>query len=49
MFYSRDLQRSEAAILNAGGKIVVPTFDFPGGKRFHFADSTGNVLAVWSE
>ena len=49
VFYSRDLRRSEAAILNAGGKVVVPTFDFPGGKRFHFADGTGNVLAVWSE
>jgi uncharacterized protein len=22
---------------------------FPGGRRFHFADPTGNDLAVWSE
>ena len=33
----------------AGGKIVRETFDFPGGKRFHFADPNGNELAVWSE
>jgi hypothetical protein len=33
----------------AGGSIVVPTFEFPGGRRFHFDDSVGNVLAVWSE
>jgi len=22
---------------------------FPGGRRFHFADPSGNQLAVWSE
>jgi predicted enzyme related to lactoylglutathione lyase len=32
-----------------GGTITVPTFDFPGGRRFHFADGAGNTLAVWSE
>lgn len=30
------------------GRIVEPPFDFPGGRRFHFADPSGNVLAVWS-
>ena len=25
------------------------TFEFPGGRRFHFSDGAGNVLAVWSE
>jgi hypothetical protein len=28
---------------------VRETFSFPGGRRFHFADPEGNVLAVWSE
>ena len=37
------------AVVKAGGSIVVPTFEFPGGRRFHFADGAGNVLAVWSE
>jgi uncharacterized protein len=49
VLYSADLHATEAAIKAAGGEIVVPTFDFPGGKRFHFADGIGNVLAVWSE
>lgn len=45
---SDDLEASEQAVRAAGGEIVVPTFDFPGGRRFHFADPSGNVLAVWS-
>ncbi|MGB7547304.1 MAG: hypothetical protein WBM14_06120, partial [Terracidiphilus sp.] len=49
VLYSADLAATEAAILAAGGSIVVPTFEFPGGRRFHFADGVGNVLAVWSE
>ena len=49
ILYSADLKATEAAILAAGGSIVVPTFEFPGGRRFHFSDGAGNVLAVWSE
>ena len=44
-----DLKATEAAIIAAGGSIVVPTFEFPGGRRFHFSDGAGNVLGVWSE
>jgi predicted enzyme related to lactoylglutathione lyase len=49
VLYSTDLKATEAAILAAGGSIVVPIFEFPGGRRFHFSDGAGNVLAVWSE
>src|SRR5450631_771347 len=49
VFYSSDLEATEKAVVAAGGKIVVPTFAFPGGRRFHFSDGQGNVLAVWSE
>jgi predicted enzyme related to lactoylglutathione lyase len=49
VIYSADLKATESAIIGAGGTIVVPTFDFPGGRRFHFSDGVGNVLAVWSE
>jgi len=49
VLYSADLKATEAAIVAAGGSIVVPTFEFPGGRRFHFSDGVGNVLAVWSE
>lgn len=49
ILYSRDLKATEAAIIAAGGEVVVPAFEFPGGRRFHFRDREGNVLAVWSE
>lgn len=49
VLYSADLKATEDAIVAAGGSIVVPTFEFPGGRRFHFGDGAGNVLAVWSE
>lgn len=49
VLYSQDLAATEAAIVAAGGQIVVRTFEFPGGRRFHFRDPGGNVLAVWSE
>ena len=49
VLYSRDLKATEQAVVKAGGSVVVPTFEFPGGKRFHFSDGAGNVLAVWSE
>jgi predicted enzyme related to lactoylglutathione lyase len=49
VLYSTDLKATEAAIVDAGGTVVVPTFEYPGGRRFHFSDGVGNVLAVWSE
>ena len=49
VLYSSDLAATEQAIVAAGGMITVPVFDFPGGRRFHFSDGAGNVLAVWSE
>jgi predicted enzyme related to lactoylglutathione lyase len=49
VLYSSDLKATEKAIIAAGGTIVVPTFEFPGGRRFHFSDGVGNMLAVWSE
>lgn len=33
----------------AGGRIVKEIFSFPGGRRFHFTDPSGNELAVWSD
>lgn len=49
ILYSTDLEKSLAAVRAAGGEIVKDPFTFPGGRRFHFADPSGNVLAVWSE
>jgi hypothetical protein len=49
VLYSADLAATEIAVRLEGGGVVVPTFEFPGGRRFHFSDGAGNVLAVWSE
>lgn len=49
VLYAADLEEVEAEIKNHGGKIVRETFEFPGGRRFHFADPSGNELAVWSD
>ncbi len=49
VFYSHDLEATQATVENAGGKIIKPVFSFPGGRRFHFCDPSGNEYAVWSE
>ncbi|NIJ33453.1 VOC family protein [Sphingomonas oligoaromativorans] len=35
-----------ARVEAAGGTVVRPIFAFPGGRRFHFTDPSGNELAV---
>jgi predicted enzyme related to lactoylglutathione lyase len=49
VFYSKDLERTQSKIENAGGTIIKPTFSFPGGRRLHFGDPNGNEYAVWSD
>jgi uncharacterized protein len=49
ILYSKDLEKSVAAVRSAGGKILREPYEFPGGRRFHFADPSGNELGVWSE
>lgn len=44
-----DLDTAYANVRQAGGHIVKEIFAFPGGRRFHFRDPSGNVLAVWSD
>jgi predicted enzyme related to lactoylglutathione lyase len=41
-----DLEAALDAIVAAGGTIVRPIFAFPGGRRFHFVDPSGNELAA---
>lgn len=48
ILYARDLDAVQKRIEAAGGRIVQPAYDFPGGRRFHFADPDGYQLAVWS-
>ena len=49
VLYATDLAAAQRAVEQAGGKITRAIFAFPGGRRFHFTDPSGNELAVWSE
>jgi hypothetical protein len=49
ILYSQHLAETLAAVRGAGGRITREPFEFPGGRRFHFEDPSGNELAVWSE
>jgi uncharacterized protein len=42
-----DLEAAQRAVELAGGVVVRPAFDFPGGRRFHFREPGGNEMAVW--
>jgi predicted enzyme related to lactoylglutathione lyase len=41
-----DLEATLAAITAAGAAVTKPIFGFPGGRRFHFLDPSGNELAA---
>jgi len=49
VFYSDNLDTTQAKIEQAGGLIVQAIFSFPGGRRFHFTEPAGNEFAVWSD
>jgi len=43
------LEDTLTKIEKAGGSIIRPIFSFPGGRRFHFTEPSGNEFAVWGE
>jgi len=49
VFYSNQLEQTQQKIEAAGGTIIKPIFNFPGGRRFHFCEPSGNEFAVWSD
>jgi hypothetical protein len=49
IIYSINLELIKDKVKSAGGTIVKDIFEFPGGRRFHFTDPSGNELAVWSD
>ena len=49
VFYSDQLEATLAKVEKAGGSILRPIFSFPGGRRFHFTEPSGNEFAVWGE
>lgn len=48
IIYSDDLDATVKAVRTAGGQVTQDPYEFPGGRRFHFADPGGNELAVWT-
>ncbi|HCG80402.1 MAG TPA: hypothetical protein DE015_14525 [Oceanospirillales bacterium] len=49
VFYSRNIENTMSKVTAAGGEVVRPVFEFPGGRRFHFREPSGNEFAVWSD
>jgi len=49
VLYSENLESTFDLVIKYGGVIVKEIFSFPGGRRFHFEDPSGNELAVWSD
>jgi predicted enzyme related to lactoylglutathione lyase len=42
-----DAEAALASVLAAGGRIEVELHEYPGGRRFTFADPFGNILGVY--
>lgn len=49
VFYSDHLEDTLSKVVAAGGSVVKPIFSFPGGRRFHFTEPSGNEFAVWAQ
>ena len=49
VLYSDALEKTLDKVKAAGGVIIKPIFSFPGGRRFHFSEPSGNEFAVWGE
>lgn len=48
VLFSDELEKTLSNVKAAGGRISQDIFDFPGGRRFHFIEPSGNELAVWA-
>jgi predicted enzyme related to lactoylglutathione lyase len=48
LLYSDDLEATVSAVESAGGEVVSGPYDYPGGRRFHFTDPSGNELGVFA-
>jgi hypothetical protein len=49
VLYHENLALIKNKIIESHGKISKDIYPFPGGRRFHFIDPSGNELAVWSD
>lgn len=49
VLYNENLEEIKEKVVQLGGVLTKDIFSFPGGRRFHFKDPSGNELAIWSE
>lgn len=49
ILYDEDLKSIKNKVIESKGIISKDIFSFPGGRRFHFLDPSGNELAIWSD
>lgn len=42
-----DLEAAQSDVVAAGGEIISAIYPYPGGRRFHFADPSGNIVGVY--
>ncbi len=49
VFHVADLEETLEKVNSLGGRILKEIFDFPGGRRFHFAPPGGGEFAIWSD
>lgn len=49
ILFSSNLEAVRERVIKAGGRISRDIFSFPGGRRFHYLDPSGNELGVWSD
>jgi predicted enzyme related to lactoylglutathione lyase len=49
VLYSEHLEQQRDLAIKLGATITRDTFDFPGGRRFHFAEPGGSEFSIWSD
>ncbi len=49
VLFSQNLEQTLRTVERSGAIVLKPIFKFPGGRRFHFSEPSGNELAVWSD
>ncbi|MDQ2658958.1 MAG: VOC family protein [Verrucomicrobiota bacterium] len=49
VFYSPELEQILAEVERLGGEVTRTIFEFPGGRRFHFAAPGTGEFAIWSD
>ncbi|GAB4371794.1 MAG: VOC family protein [Acidobacteriota bacterium] len=48
VFRGEDLEALVERVRQLGGTVSREIFSFPGGRRFHFLDPSGNEFAIWA-